>query len=220
MAFVDESVARQQICEIGRRLYARGFASANGGNISCRIADDRVLCTPSLICKGFMQPDDLCTVDLEGHQVAGHRASTSEVFMHLGVFNARADVGAVVHCHPPHATAFAITDQPIPGGVLPEVEYHLGPVPTVACHLPGTSGLADAVRGVVHQANTVVLTNHGVISWDRTVEEAYWKTEILDAYCQMLILAKSVGPVERLTPEQMAELADRRQRDADAHASH
>ena len=216
----DESAARQAICEIGRRLYNRGFASANGGNISCRIGADRVLCTPSGICKGFMQPEDLCTVDLDGRQVAGHRSRTSEVFMHLGVFNARADVGAVVHCHPPHATAFAITGQPVPGGVLPEVEYHLGPVPTAPCRLPGSAGLAEAVARFVHDANTLLLANHGVISWDKTVEGAYWKTEILDAYCQMLILAKPLGPVESLTPDQVAEVVAMRQRDAETNESH
>jgi len=213
MGYTDESAARHAICEIGRRLYARGFASGNGGNISCRIATDRVLCTPSGISKGFIEPDDLCVVDLDGHQVAGDRPSTTEIHMHLNVFRARPELRAVVHCHPPYATAFAVTGEPIPGGVLPEVEYHLGHVPTVACHVPGSRGLADTVLAVVHQADVVVLANHGTISWDKTVEHAYWKTEILDAYCQVLILARSIGPLHPMSPEQIAELADMRARD-------
>ena len=212
---MDEATARDTICDIGRRLYARGFASGNGGNISCRIAPDRVLCTPNGVSKGFMHPDDLCTVGLDGTRATGRRRPTSEIHMHLAVLRVRHDVAAVVHCHPPHAAAFAITGCEIPSGVLPEVEYHLGDVPTAPALVPGSAELADAVGQLAQHANTVVLANHGTISWGPSVEDAYWKAEILDAYCQMLILARAVGPVRRLSPSHIAEVAAMRRRDAE-----
>src|SRR5439155_26472074 len=104
----DETTIRRQICEIGCRIYARGFAAGNDGNISDRLSDDVVLCTPTLICKGAMSADDLCMVDLQGHQLSGVRKRTSEIQLHLEVYRGDPTVRAVVHCHPPHATAFAV----------------------------------------------------------------------------------------------------------------
>ena len=120
---------KQQICEIGRRVYQKGFAAANEGNISARAGDDLVLCTPTLTCKGFMTPDDICMVDMKGQQVAGNKKATSEVLLHLNIYRQRPDVASVVHCHPPHATAFAVAREPVPMGVLPEPDIFLGEVP-------------------------------------------------------------------------------------------
>jgi len=127
MMFNDRN-ERELICEVGRRLYNRGFAAANDGNISIRIGDDRFLCTPTGVSKGFMKPEDLCIVDSNGDQVAGVKKRTSEIKLHLSVYKARKDIMGVVHCHPPHATAFAVPHEQIPKCVLPEVEVFLGEV--------------------------------------------------------------------------------------------
>src|SRR5947207_2059460 len=105
---------KQDICEIGRRIYDKGFAEANDGNITIRISDNEVLCTPTMICKGFIKPEDVCLIDMEGNQLAGHRKRSSEALLHLAIMKARPDVKSVVHCHPPHATAFAVAREPIP----------------------------------------------------------------------------------------------------------
>jgi L-fuculose-phosphate aldolase len=110
---MNEYKLKEQICEIGRRVYARGFAAANDGNISFRLSDKEILCTPTMICKGFMKCEDLCKVDYEGKQLAGIRKRSSEILLHLAVYKHRPDVQAVVHCHPPHATAFAVAGVPI-----------------------------------------------------------------------------------------------------------
>lgn len=201
-----EQELRAEICEIGRRLYARGFAAGNDGNISCRLSDATVLCTPTLICKGFMQPEDLCTVDLAGQQLSGRRKRTSEVLLHLAIYKADPQVRAVVHCHPPHATAFGVARVDIPTGILPEVEVFLGHIPRAAYETPGTPDFAETVRPFVGKANTVVLSNHGTVSWGTSVEQAYWHTEILDAYCRILLLAGSLGRVERLPESKIGEL--------------
>jgi len=209
-----ERSARDQICEIGRRLYARGFAAGNDGNLSCRVRRgrrDAVVCTPTLICKGFMRPRDLCVVDLDGRRLTGKRPPTSELRLHLELYRADPAIRAVVHCHPPHATAFGIAGIDIPTGILPEVEIFLGVVPRAPYETPGTPAFARTVLPFVGRANTVVLSNHGTVSWAATLEHAYWQTEILDAYCRVLLLARQLGPIARLPAAKLRELLELKQ---------
>ena len=199
---------KQEICDIGRRIYDRGFAAANDGNITYRISENEVLCTPTLHCKGFLKPDDICTVDMTGKQIAGRKKRSSEALLHIEIMQARPDVKSVVHCHPPHATAFAIAREPIPQCVLPEVEVFLGEVPIARYETPGGEELASTILPFVQKANVIILANHGTVSYGETVERAYWWTEILDAYCRMLILAKSLGNVHHLSQDKSQELLD------------
>ena len=193
-----------EICDIGRRIYNKGFAAANDGNISFRLGDNEVLCTPTMVSKGFMKPDDLCTVDMEGKQLSGKRKRTSEVLLHLAIMKERPDVKSVVHCHPPHATAFAVAREPIPQCVLPEVEVFLGDVPITKYETPGGQEFADTILPFVQKANVIILANHGTVSFGETVERAYWWTEILDAYCRILMLARDLGKINYFTEEQDA----------------
>ena len=198
---------KQEICEIGDRLYKKGFAAANDGNISYRVGENEVVCTPTLICKGFMKPDDLCVVDMEGKQLSGRRKRTSEIMLHLAIMKERPEVKSVVHCHPPHATAFGIAREPIPQCVLPEVEIFLGDVPITKYEIPGGKEFADTILPFVHKSNVIILANHGTVSFGETVEKAYWWTEVLDAYCRMLMLARGLGRVNYFTePEAKALL--------------
>lgn len=199
---------KQQICDIGRRIYNKGFAAGNDGNISYRLGENEVLCTPTMISKGFMKPDDLCTVDLEGNQLSGRRKRTSEILLHLAIMKERPDVKSVVHCHPPHATAFAVAREPIPQCVLPEVEVFLGDVPITRYETPGGQVFADTVLPFVRKTNVVILANHGTVSYGETVELAYWWTEILDAYCRILMLARDLGRVNYFSEEKTRELLD------------
>jgi len=198
---------KQEICEIGDRLYKKGFAAANDGNISYRVGENEVVCTPTMISKGFMKPDDLCVVDMEGNQISGRRKRTSEVKLHLAIMKARPEIKSVVHCHPPHATAFGVAREPIPQCVLPEVEIFIGEAPITKYAIPGSQEFADTVLPFVHKANVVILANHGTVSYAETVEKAYWWTEILDAYCRILMLARDLGRVNYFTePEAKALL--------------
>ena len=197
---------KQEICDIGDRLYKKGFAAANDGNISYRVSDKEVVCTPTLVSKGFMKPDDLCVCDMEGNQISGRRQRTSEVKLHLAIMQARTDIKAVVHCHPPHATAFGIAREPIPQCILPEVEIFLGEVPIARYDTPGSQNFADTILPFVQKANVVILANHGTVSWGQTVEQAYWWTEVLDAYCRMLMLARGLGRVNYFTEPEAREL--------------
>jgi len=214
-----EQAARRELCEIGRRLYARQFAAGNDGNLSYRLSGQVILCTPTMISKGFMKPSDLCRVDLDGRLLSGRRQPTSEILMHLEIYRHDPSVGAVVHCHPPHATAFAVTRERIPSGILPEVEIFLGEVPRVEYRTPGTTDFAAAIRPYIGQANTVLLSNHGTVSWGPTLERAWWNAEILDAYCRILLLARQMGSPVRLSAGQVRELAALRSRFASPAAA-
>jgi len=209
---IHDHQLKQQICEIGRRVYEKGFAAANDGNISIRVGDNEVLCSPTMICKGFMKPEDLCAVDLDGNQIAGTRKRTSEILLHLTIMKHRPDVRAVVHCHPPHATAFAVAGEPIPQCVLPEVEVFMGEVPIAPYETPGGQKFADTVLPFLDSTNTIILTNHGTVSFGNSLEDAYWKTEILDAYCRILLLAKQLGPIQYFSERETRELLDLKQK--------
>lgn len=199
---------KQDMCEIGRRIYARQFAAANDGNITVRVSENEVLCTPTLQCKGFLKPDDIALIDMTGKQLAGRKKRSSEALLHLEIYRQREDIKSVVHCHPPHATAFAIAREPIPQCVLPEVEVFLGDVPITKYETPGGQDFADTIIPFVKRTNVVILANHGTVSYGETVEQAYWWTEILDSYCRMLMLAKQLGNVSFLSGQKSQELLD------------
>src|SRR5271157_4279841 len=179
---MNEWKMRELMCEIGRRIYNKGFAAANDGNISWKLSEDRVLCTPTRVSKGFLKPDDLCIVDLEGKQISGKRKRSSEVLLHLTIMKARAEIRSVVHCHPPHATAFAVAQEPIPKCVLPEIEIFLGEVAISPYETPGGQKFADTVLPYVKD------------------------TETIDAYCRILLLAKQLGKVNYYNDDKAAEL--------------
>jgi L-fuculose-phosphate aldolase len=202
---------KQDICEIGRRLYNKGFAAANDGNITVRIGENEVLCTPTMHSKGFLKPEDICLIDMTGKQLAGIKKRSSEALLHLEIYRERPDVKSVVHCHPPHATAFAIAREPIPQCVLPEVEVFLGDVPITKYETPGGKQFAETVLPFVKKTNVIILANHGTVSYGVNVEQAYWWTEILDAYCRMLMLARDLGKVHYFNESKERELLELKQ---------
>jgi L-fuculose-phosphate aldolase len=204
--FVNEWKLREEMCEVGRRVYAKGFAAANDGNISYRLDDNRVLCTPTRVSKGFMKPDDLCIVDMEGNQVSGKRKRSSEILLHLTIMKHRPDVRSCVHCHPPHATAFAVAHEPIPKCTMPEFEVFLGEVAITPYETPGGQKFADTVIPYVKDTDTILLANHGTITAGTDLMDAYFKTEIIDAYCRILLLARGLGRVNYYSDAKAAEL--------------
>jgi L-fuculose-phosphate aldolase len=209
---MNEYKLKELICEIGRRVYNKGFAAANDGNITIRLNEKEVLCTPTMVSKGFMKPEDICKIDMEGKQLAGTKPRTSECLLHLSVYKARPDVKGVVHCHPPHATAFAVAQEPIPKCILPEVEVFLGEVPTAQYATPGTQKFADTITPYLKDCNTIILANHGTVSFGPDLEKAYFNTEIIDAYCKILLLARQLGRINYFTNQETQELLDIKKR--------
>lgn len=205
-SYVNEWKLREEMCEVGRRLYAKGFAAANDGNISYRLDEGRVLCSPTRVSKGYMKPDDLCIVDLDGKQISGKRKRSSEILLHLTIMKNRPDVRSCVHCHPPHATAFAVAHEPIPKCTMPEFEVFLGEVAITPYETPGGQKFADTVIPYVKDTDVILLANHGTITAGTDLMDAYFKTEIIDAYCRILLLARQLGNVHYYSDAKAAEL--------------
>jgi L-fuculose-phosphate aldolase len=203
---MNEYRLRESVCEVGRRLDRRGFVAGCDGNVSARLRDGEFLCTPTRTPKCDLKPEDLCVVDPDGRQLCGPRDRTSEILMHLAIYRHRPDVRAVVHAHPPHATAFAIAGESIPNGVLPEVEFFLGVVPTSPYVLPGTQEFADSVVPYLGRTNTLVLASHGTVSFGPDLKTAHQYTEYLDAFCCILLLARPLGGPRPLSEEHVREL--------------
>lgn len=203
---MSEWKLKEQMCDIGRRIWMKSFCAGNEGNHSVRLSETRVLCTPTGISKGDLKPEDICTVDMNGDQVAGTRKRTSEIQLHLAIYKARPDVRAVVHSHPPHATAFAVAGVDLPTCIHPEAEVFLGPVKTARYVTPGDQRLGDSILPYVKDSNTILLQSHGVVTYGDDLRRAYYQLEIVDAYARILILAKQVGSIRPLQPNEMKEL--------------
>ncbi|HTZ19368.1 MAG TPA: class II aldolase/adducin family protein [Opitutaceae bacterium] len=200
-----------RICDMGRRLWQRDYTDGNGGNITIRVGDNLALCTPTLICKGFMKPEDMCLVDLDGNQLAGSRVRTSEAKTHFGIMKRQPAAKACVHAHPPHATAFAIANVDIPSCLIPEAEVFLGKIGVAEYKTPGSAANADEVGEVGKDHQAVLMQNHGVIVWGKDVEDAYWKMENIDSYCRTVWIAAGLGfGVHRFTGSQAKELINLR----------
>jgi len=196
-----------EICDIGRRLWEREYVDGNGGNIAIRVGEDVVLCTPTLISKGFMKPEDMCLVDMEGNPLAGAKKRTSEILMHLQMMKRQPRIKASVHCHPPHATAFAIAGIEPPTCMIPEFEVFCA-VAVAPYRTPGTPEMGKLVADLVDKHNTILMANHGVVSWSHlNVEDAYWRMEIIEAYCRTVLVAAQLGkPLNSFSSRQLQEL--------------
>ena len=209
----EAEAIKLEICEVGRKLWLRQYVDGNGGNISYRIGPNEVICTPTLISKYDMTPDDLCMVDLDGNQIAGKQKRTSEIFLHLEIYKAAPEVKAAVHCHPPHATAHAIVHRAPEYLTIPEFEVFVGKVPVLPYRTPGTAAFAKTVAPYAKMHNAALLANHGVICWADTVTHAEWYAEVLETYCWTVLIAKQLGgPLHYFTPQQEVGLMDIRRR--------
>ena len=199
---------KEQICDVGRRMWQRAYVDGNGGNIAIRVADDLALCTPTLVSKGFMKPEDMCLVDLEGNQKAGVKKRTSEILMHLQIMKAVPRAKATAHCHPPHATAYAVAGVEPPTCMIPEIEVFVGKVPIAPYRTPGTPEMGKLVADLAEKHNTILMGNHGAVSWSHlTVEDAYFKMEILEAYCRTVWVASQLGaPLKTMSSDQLQDL--------------
>jgi L-fuculose-phosphate aldolase len=198
---------KEQICAMGHRLWERAYVDGNGGNMAIRVGEDIALCTPTLVSKGSLKPSDICLVDFEGNQLLGAKKRTSEILMHLQIMKRQPKAVATCHCHPPYATAFALAGIAPPTCMLPEYEVFCA-VAVAPYRTPGSPEMGKLVADLVDQYNTILMANHGVVTWSHNnIEEAYWRMEIIEAYCRTLVVAAQLGrPANTFTGPQMQEL--------------
>jgi L-fuculose-phosphate aldolase len=199
---------RHDIVEIGRRLWQRGFVASNDGNISVRIAPDRLLMTPASVSKGFMSAEMMVITDLEGRVVeaAPGRKPSSEALMHLVVYRERPDINSVVHAHPPIATGFAVAGIALDRAVLAEVVTTLGGIPIADYATPSTQELADTVRPLIRLHDGVLLANHGAVALGTDLYSAYYKMETIEHFAQISLVARQLGREHLLSREEVERL--------------
>ena len=211
---VTEHELRQEMVRVGRLLWERGYVAATDGNLSARLGSDRLLATASGLSKGFLSTNDLVILRLDGSPISSYRGRaqrpSSELSMHLEVYRQRPDVHAVVHAHPPIATAFSIAGVSLARCVIPEVIVTLGSIHTTAYATPGTGEVPDSIRQSIKDYDAIILTHHGSLTVGRTLWEAYLRLEKVEHTAQITLAAQQLGRVQTLSPEAVEKLAAKR----------
>ena len=204
MTFQEE---REAVCRVGKLLYDRGYVAANDGNISVKVAEDRLLITPSGVSKGRMTPEMLLVTDLDGTVVEGDRHPSSEGKMHLEVYRGRPDVNAVVHAHPPVSTAFAVCRRGLETPYLSELVAGLGQVPcTTSFAMLSTEEVPESVRPYLADHNALLLANHGALAWGGDLWEAFDRLETVEHTAKIVLNAQLLGGGIPLTEEEVERL--------------
>jgi L-fuculose-phosphate aldolase len=203
---MKEWATREDIVEVGRRMYQREFVASNDGNISVRLSDNAVMITPTGVSKGYMKPDDMIITDMQGQVVDGAKKPSSEIKMHLEVYRNRAEARAVCHAHPQKATAFAVARKVCKEVALPEVIFSIGSVALADYATPSTQQLPDSIRDIVKTTDAILLANHGALTVGSDVFDAYYKMETLEHYAGIILYARMLGGEQGLTADQINEL--------------
>ncbi|MFN8572774.1 MAG: class II aldolase/adducin family protein [Gemmatimonadaceae bacterium] len=204
--------SRREIVAVCRRLYDRGLIAGPDGNVSVRIARDRLLVTPSGMSKVDVTEGDLVELSLDGRHVRGSRRASSEIAMHLRIYERRPDVMAVVHAHPPIATGFAVAGESFAACVLPEMIFQVGWVPLVPYATPGTQELADKFEPYLAQHDAFLMANHGATTIGDNLVTAHQRMESLEHTARILLTARMLGRVNTLTSDDVRALVDARER--------
>lgn len=198
---------KEQVCLVGRRLYERGLVMASDGNISVRLGEGQFLITPTRMCKADMLPEDLVVVDEQMNVLSGSRRPSTEIRMHLKYYALRPDVNAVIHTHAPYSVAFAVTRQSLMEPVIPPVVGFLGPIPCARYGTPTTQELVDSVAEYAPAYNAMLLANHGSLVAGKDLQDAHFKAERLEFYCQTIFLARLMGGEVPLNEDELRRLA-------------
>lgn len=208
-SYLKENEARELICDIGRKMYAKGFVAANDGNITVRVAENEVIATPTGVNKGDLRPGMLLRCDFSGKILAGDLPPTSELPMHLSVYQANPRVQSTCHSHAPYLSAFAIAGLTLDLPISPETTFICGTVPVAPYAMPGTPLLAEAVKPYVNDYSIVNLSNHGPLSWGDKPNGAWFVMEASEAFAMECVLLKYIiGSIRPISNHQIESLAE------------
>lgn len=197
---------REELCQVCRLLYDRGYVVGHDGNVSVRLGEGCLLITPSGVSKGRLEPDMLVVCDLEGRVLEGNRYPSSEMAMHLLIYQERPDVGAVVHAHPPVSTAFAICQKPLKEKYLTETIGGLGEVPVAPFAMPSTREVPESIRPFAADHSAVLLANHGALTWGADLWAAFDRMETVEQTAKIYAAVQQLGGGVELTREQTERL--------------
>lgn len=201
-----EHQLRREIVKLGKTLHERRFIAACDGNLSVRLDKSRILVTPTGMSKGLMQPSDLVIVDIEGHKLKGRREVTSEIGMHVLIYNMRPDVRGIVHAHPRTATGFAAAGLPLNQPLVCEVVIGLGQIPLAPYGTPGTPELAKTLEPFVPQYDAILMANHGVVTYGTDLQSAFMKMETVEHFAQIALVTHVLGQQQLLDTADLEKL--------------
>ena len=208
----SEAELRQEIADFSRMCYQKNYLAATDGNLSVRLLDGNVLCTPTRINKGFVQPQDSVVVDMDGNLVRGDRKASSEIEMHTLIYRLRPDVNAVVHCHPQAATAYAAAGVPLNKALISEVILALGCIPITDYGTPGTAELTDELTPFVEHYDALLMANHGVVTYGEDLMDAYNRMDTVEHFAKISIYTQILGKEQLLSSEDVEKLWVQRQK--------
>ena len=207
-----EQQHREEIVEIGRRLHQQGFIAGTDGNLSVRIDSERILTTPTGMSKGMLRPEDLVLVDKKGSRLSGFREASSELGMHLTIYESRPEVNAVIHSHPPTATGYAAAGLPLDKALLAEVVVVLGSVPLARYATPGSPALSEVLRELIPHHDAILMANHGVVTCGQDLLQAYFRMETVEHYARVSLVTELLGKQTLLSGQDVEKLMELRSR--------
>ena len=205
----QERSLRQEIIKVCRKLESKGLIAASDGNVSCRAGEECILITPSGVSKGDLEPEEIAKASMRGELLEGPIRASSEIRMHLHVYRMRPDVFAVVHAHPPVATASTLAGFPLNSKVLPEVWLMLGKVPLAPYATPSTNEVPHSIEPYIPDSRAILLKRHGALTFGGNLMEAFMRMEKLEHCAKILFYASMLedrkAPVA-LTQSEIAKL--------------
>ncbi len=209
---MNEAAVRRDLVRYSHAMHAAGFVANHDGNLSARIADDRIVCTPTSFSKADVERDTLVVTDATGRKVAGRNRPFSEMSLHCAVYRKRREVRAVVHAHPPLATAFGVAGRPLPHPFLPEAVVSLGAeIPTVPLAAPGADAV-EALSPFIRRCDAVLIAGNGVLAWGPDLETAWLRLELVEHICRIAHAALPLGGPAALPAEMVAALVAKRRK--------
>lgn len=208
MKYLNDFEAKELILDIGRRMYDKHFVAANDGNITCKTGPDTIWATPTGVSKGYMKAEELVKMKLDGTVVQqGALKPSSEIKMHLRIYNENPAIQGVCHAHPPVSTSFAIAGISLDKAIYPEALVNLGTVPVAHYEAPGSQGIPDSVAPYCKDYHALLLANHGALAWGETLIDAWYRLESLEHYAMILMYTGNIiGKANVLSCEQIREL--------------
>jgi L-fuculose-phosphate aldolase len=209
---VSEIVLRQEMLTIGEKLYRKDFITATEGNFSVRLDENRILATASGLCKGEMNPDDLVIIDIRGNHLQGRRRASSEILLHLEAYRQRPDIKAVIHAHPSFCLALMLAGKGLDRPILAENVILLGKIPVAPYARPSTQKVAESIRPYIVQTDCILLDNHGSLTAGSSLQEAFYKLEMMEHSAKSYLLALQIGQVRELDRDEVKALTEMREK--------
>jgi len=203
---------RRDIIACARKVYEKGIVAATDGNISCRLMNDRIMITPSGSSFSTMTTNDFAYVDIDGNSLNFDQKPSSELPMHLEIYRQRPDIQAIIHAHPPFATALTLTENSLTDPILPEVVIMFGEIPTAPYATPSTQESAESIRHLIKDHDAILLDHHGAVTYGNSLENAFNKMEKLEHAAKTILAAKSLGTPRMLNQDQLRKLKDLKNR--------